>query len=1038
MGPPGGLKLVVWLAQRCWRCSEERKLARCTMDFDEIGERSAQLQVGGTSFDVEAIDHGAADLADVTAEDELERIRYMFTAADADGTGDLDVQELKKVIEQLGMKLSHEQLHDALGILDSDSTGAVSMANFTQWWMAQNGVARDTEEARERARAAFQAVDVDSGGTIDASELAGLGENLGLSLSESELAAALKEMDTDGSGEIDMQEFLDWYVRGGTGSSSALAMGVGLGALGSLGLGGTEDGANLFATIDDEQDSEDEFDAAAAASEIFNDLMAASMGGSKEVLGLSLGMFTPDNGFRVAVSKIVFHPVTEVSIVASIVINVVALLFQQPGADQIELVSRINFVCGLIFTVEMVLRIITHGLFRHEGSYMRNGWNALDCIIVLTYWAIYITSMYTSVDSSLSSCATLLRSFRLLRFFGGVREVLSALAQGSSMILTVSAVMLFLFVAFSTSSRMLFGGVLLNRCAVADPVQRSLDCPWCGNVKQASIVGSGAADRCPTVLECEAKNLSCFEYIPVLEYTYTNQSNYASPRRLNHIDKFGFEGLFESLLSVYTISTLDEWGYLCNMYRSSDAVTAPLAWPVFAALTVLLALFATNVFVASVTIAYMSVRTAARDDNALDGIREMVLANLDKQEGQSTSADDANPSPRKGDDDWSDEDDLIPEDNLAEAVLRTDHCLATCCKFGPVLTRHSQRIIQDKRFDNFIMATVLVNIVLMASEHHMMPQWYVSVLNTIEVIFTTVYTFEVAVKLQGMGWRRYFRSGMNRLDFTIVFIAHAGTILTYFGEGMDASSSQSLRIVKVLARLARLMRVARVGKLISRVKSIRTVLKVAFGSVHAIVSLSFLFIFVCFVAATMGTFLFWQCHSWPDGTPRRTELNGMSLGTLRDAFFAVFQLSTGDDWSGLMFEYMECYGNGAAIYFVVIVFVTQYLLLNLYISVFLENFQLNDEQKRQKQIENFTKRELAKMELTKEGAALATISIASATLNRASPMARLNLDVAMLSTDEDVMDASGSTALDTKQQLQNADDVEDPDAGMSTPSLELF
>jgi hypothetical protein len=135
---------------------------------------------------------------------------------------------------------------------------------------------------------------------------------------------------------------------------------------------------------------------------------------------------------------------------------------------------------------------------------------------------------------------------------------------------------------------------------------------------------------------------------------------------------------------------------------------------------------------------------------------------------------------------------------------------------------------------------------------------------------------------------------------------------------------------------------------------------------------------------------------------------------------------------------MECYGNGAAIYFVVIVFVTQYLLLNLYISVFLENFQLNDEQKRQKQIENFTKRELAKMELTKEGAALATISIASATLNRASPMARLNLDVAMLSTDEDVMDASGSTALDTKQQLQNADDVEDPDAGMSTPSLELF
>jgi hypothetical protein len=476
------------------------------------------------------------------------------------------------------------------------------------------------------------------------------------------------------------------------------------------------------------------------------------------------------------------------------------------------------------------------------------------------------------------------------------------------------------------------------------------------------------------------------------------------------------------------------------MYRASDASTSFLAWPVFAALTVLLALFATNVFVASVTIAYMSVRTAARDDNALDGIRNMVMANLEKTEAQADGVNDAEDSERSlqnFDDEWSDDDDLIPEDDLTEEVLRTDHCLATCCKYGPVLTEKSQIIIQDKRFDNFIMATVLVNIVLMASEHHMMPQWYVNVLATIEVIFTTVYTFEVAVKLQGMGWRRYFRSWMNRLDFTIVFVAHAGTILTYFGEGMDASSSQSLRIVKVLARLARLMRVARVGKLISRVKSIRTVLKVAFGSVHAIASLSFLFIFVCFVAAMMGTFLFWQCHSNPDGSPRRTELNGMSLGSLRDAFFAVFQLATGDDWSGLMFEYMECYGNGAALYFVVVVFVTQYLLLNLYISVFLENFQLNDEQKRKRQIEQFTKRELEKMELTEEGAARATISIANATLYRPSPMSRLNLDITMVSSSPsddktDMVDSNSDADFSMAQQQGDSGDIEDPSAGVDT------
>eukprot|EP01043_Picozoa_sp_COSAG02_P025025 COSAG02_NODE_1390_length_12915_cov_6.825531_1_plen_3708_part_00 len=921
-------------------------------------------------------------MSDAPAEDEphsqLELIAQLFAEVDASGARGLDVEQLGWVTQRLGMKLTQEQQHAAIGVMDVDDSGAVSQANFIEWWQKNEHVGAGVE-SRTRALKAFRVVDSDGSGTIDAAEMSVVVEKMGLNPSEAELAAAVREMDVDGSGAIDFEEFFRWYSSAGD-SESNVALGQGL----RLGLGASEDNEQLFEVADDE-DSDDEL--AAAANEMFNDLMAASLGGSKEILGLSLGMFPPDDAFRIAVSKIVFHPLTEVGILICIVINVVALLFQEPGAAQIELVSYINFVCGIVFTVEMVLRIITHGFVMHEGAYLRNAWNALDWVIVLTYWTIYIVSIYTEVDSSLSSCATLLRSFRCLRFFGGVREVLSALAKGSSMIFTVSAVMIFLFVAFATSARSLFGGVLMNRCADSDLVQRGVDCQFCGD----------EAAQCPTTLECSTKNFSCFEYRPNLNYVYTNRSYYATPRRVEHIDKFGFDGVLESLLTVYTISTLDEWGYICNMYRSSGASTAIYAWPVFAALTVFLALFATNLFVASVTIAYMSVRTGTRDDNTLDGIRDMVMANMEagkdsKRESGPLSVDITTPTTQEaqGWDDWEDNDGGADED-LSEAVLRKDHCLGTCCKHSPILTEKSQIIIQDKRFDNFIMATVLVNISLMASEHHGMAQWYVDVLFVFEIVFTVVYTFEVVVKLQGMGWRRYFKTGMNRLDFAIVFIAHTGNILSAFGNGMDASSSQSLRIVKVLARLARLMRVARVGKLISRVKSIRTVLKVAFGSLDAIASLSFLFVFVCFVAAMMGTFIFWPCHVNSDGSQRRTELNGMDLGSLRNSFFSVFQLSTGDDWSGLMFEYMECFGNGAAVYFVVVVFVTQYLLLNLYISVFLENFQLNDQQKRQRQIEEYANQEIANMDGTEEGAAMATIAIAN-TLSRGTPLGRLKLD----------------------------------------------
>ena len=54
-----------------------------------------------------------------------------------------------------------------------------------------------------------------------------------------------------------------------------------------------------------------------------------------------------------------------------------------------------------------------------------------------------------------------------------------------------------------------------------------------------------------------------------------------------------------------------------------------------------------------------------------------------------------------------------------------------------------------------------------------------------------------------------------------------------------------------------------------------------------------------------------------------------------------------------MYEYMDCFGPQASIYFVIVVFVTQYVLLNLYVAVFLENFSLTDEEKRIKQVKKY-------------------------------------------------------------------------------------
>ena len=42
-----------------------------------------------------------------------------------------------------------------------------------------------------------------------------------------------------------------------------------------------------------------------------------------------------------------------------------------------------DIVLTILFTIKMVLKIASFGFFAHKGSYLRNGWNILDFVIVI-------------------------------------------------------------------------------------------------------------------------------------------------------------------------------------------------------------------------------------------------------------------------------------------------------------------------------------------------------------------------------------------------------------------------------------------------------------------------------------------------------------------------------------------------------------------------------------------------------------------------------------------------------------------------------
>ena len=77
------------------------------------------------------------------------------------------------------------------------------------------------------------------------------------------------------------------------------------------------------------------------------------------------------------------------------------------------------------------------------------------------------------------------------------------------------------------------------------------------------------------------------------------------------------------------------------------------------------------------------------------------------------------------------------------------------------------------KFELAIVVLILLNMVAMAVEHYRQSQAYTDALDIMNIIFTTIFTLEAAVKIIGMRWH-YFRRAWNVFDFIIVILSILG------------------------------------------------------------------------------------------------------------------------------------------------------------------------------------------------------------------------------------------------------------------------
>uniref|UniRef100_K3WU82 EF-hand domain-containing protein n=1 Tax=Globisporangium ultimum (strain ATCC 200006 / CBS 805.95 / DAOM BR144) TaxID=431595 RepID=K3WU82_GLOUD len=145
-------------------------------------------------------------MAMILTQEEIDACRESFVHFDKDGSGTIDKYELSKVLEAMGQKPTDEELFQMIAEVDNDNSGEIEFSEFLKVIEAQKLRAAQFDDESDFIDA-FVACggNPDKSGHVERRMLVQLiKKDFGLPI---DIDRMLDELDTDGSGEIEYDEF---------------------------------------------------------------------------------------------------------------------------------------------------------------------------------------------------------------------------------------------------------------------------------------------------------------------------------------------------------------------------------------------------------------------------------------------------------------------------------------------------------------------------------------------------------------------------------------------------------------------------------------------------------------------------------------------------------------------------------------------------------------------------------------------------------------------------------------------------------------
>jgi len=143
--------------------------------------------------------------------EQIDALQKAFNSFDTEGIGSITADTVGVILRMMGVKISERNLQEVIAETDEDGSGLLEFEEFAE--LAAKFLMEEDEEAlKKELREAFKIFDKEGNGYIDNDRLREILRELDPRLTEENLDDIVEEVDTDGSGTLDFDEFMEMMM----------------------------------------------------------------------------------------------------------------------------------------------------------------------------------------------------------------------------------------------------------------------------------------------------------------------------------------------------------------------------------------------------------------------------------------------------------------------------------------------------------------------------------------------------------------------------------------------------------------------------------------------------------------------------------------------------------------------------------------------------------------------------------------------------------------------------------------------------------